>query len=145
MRSSSAQQLSEVVPAEAREQLAGDLAPERSQQLQRRPALGRQIEAVGAPVALMRPPLHQALLAQPVDEAHERDGLNLQGVGQLRLGHALAPLQPEQHAPLRPRHAVTARTLVHEGARGARRIDELEQHLALGGDGGHAYGPVACS
>src|SRR6185503_14680770 len=93
------------------------------------PLLG-QVEAVGAPVARMRAPLDQAVLAQAIDQAHQRDRLDLEALGHLGLGHALLALQPCQHAPLGASHAVLAGALVDVGPHRAGHIGELEQDLA---------------
>jgi hypothetical protein len=78
----------------------------------------------------MRAPLDQAVLAQAVDQPHQRDRLDLEGVGHLGLGHALLPLQPCQHAPLGAGHAMLAGALVDVGPHRARHVGELEEDLA---------------
>ena len=89
-----------------------------------------QIEAVGAPVARMRTTLDKAVLAQPVDQPHQGDRLDLEALGHLGLGHALLALQPCQHAPLGARHAVLAGALVDVGAHRAGDVGELEEDFA---------------
>src|ERR1700730_1151857 len=103
-----AQELGYVPFRHCREDVARHLLAERHQTRERRAALVGQIEPVRSPVVGMRPPFHQALLAQAVDEAQQRNRLNLEGLGHLRLGHAFLALEPRQRPPLRTGHAVLA-------------------------------------
>src|SRR3990170_2284581 len=130
------QELRHVLFGHRREDIAGDLLAERGQARERGTTLLGKVEAIGPPVTRVRPPFHQILLAQAVDQTQERDRLNLEGLGHLGLGHAFLSLEPRQRAPLRTRHAVLARPLVDVGSHRARHIGELEQDFSSGLGGG---------
>ena len=91
----------------------------------------QQMQPPDAAVARVRPPLHHAARLQPVDQAGDGDRLDLQQFGKFLLRDAGLALQPDQDAPLRPRHAVQPRALVGIDPQQAGDIVQQEQQIAV--------------
>ena len=90
---------------------AGDLS-ELSELDQFRARGRRQMQTPGPPVGRMRMPLDQPLGLELVDDAAERDRLDLQQLGQTALVDAFVLREVSQDLPLRPRQARAARVLL---------------------------------
>jgi len=95
------------------------------------PSARRQEQAIGATVARIWPTLEQAVLDQTIEQAHQRDRLQLELVGQIDLRQPLLRTQPEQHDPLRARRAARLGTMIDVVAQQTRAFDELRNQLTL--------------
>src|SRR5437016_2895912 len=90
------------------------------------------IRAVASPRSVSDVALDEQQLLQPIDQPHERDRLNLEGLGHFGLRHAFLALQPDEGPPLCPCHAVLARALVDVGSHRASHVGELKKDLSPG-------------
>ena len=118
---------------EPRHGLFLDLAREGADLLHHGLGLGGQVELDGAPVGGVVAALHQPRFLQPVDQAAERDRLDLEDFGERRLADALVARELRNRAPLglgeaeRLGAAVEAaphqpRHIVHQEAEAAFRV-----------------------
>ena len=80
---------------------------------------GREIDALDAPVAVLRAALDPAVGLEPVDHPAGAGALHLHHVGKLGLRRAGMAVQPRQHQPLRARDAERAHAAVERGAQQA--------------------------
>jgi hypothetical protein len=99
----------------------------------------RSIKGRAAAVAAIGAALDQAVVAQPVHQPRQRDRLDIERLRQIGLLEAFMPLQPQQHRPLRPGHAETARLLVGVGPQQAADVADQEQKLAVSAAVGHRH------
>ena len=122
------------MPASA---LAIGLLAEFGEPLEQRPRRRRQKQALGAAVAGIGPALDQAAVAELVEQAGERDRLQVEHVGEFGLVEALGTLEPDQHGPLRPGDAELRRLVVGIGPQQTGYIVENEAEFAIDGILGH--------
>ena len=90
-------------------------------------------QPVGAAVPGVVPPLQQAMLDQAIEQAHQRDRLQLQHIGKIDLRQSFLLPQSEQYDPLRARGAAALGAVVDVVAQQARAFDELRNQLAFQG------------
>jgi hypothetical protein len=83
--------------------------------VEQRPCGRREVKPFGAAVVRVGPALDQAVVAQPVDQPGQGDRLDVEVLGEVGLLEAFAPLQPQQHGPLRPGLAEPAGLLIGVG------------------------------
>src|SRR5262249_57106785 len=97
--------------------------------LEEAPAACGEEQAIGASVLQIMPTLKQAMLDQAVEEAHQRDRLQLQHVSEIDLGQALVLAQPEQHDPLRAGRPALLGAVVDVVAQQSRTLHKLCNQL----------------
>ena len=113
-------------------------SPEFGEPLEQRPCRRREKQAFRPAVAGIGPALDQAAVAKLVEEACERNRLQVEHVGEFGLVQALGTLQPYQHGPLRPGDAELRRLVVGIGPQQTGYIIENEAEFAIDGVLGHA-------
>ena len=114
------------------------LLAELGEPLEQRPRRRRQKQAFRPTVAGIGPAFDQAAVAKLVEEARERNRLQVEHVGEFGLVQALGTLQPYQHDPLRPGDAELRRLVVGIGPQQTRYIVENEAEFAIDRVLGHA-------
>jgi hypothetical protein len=84
------------------------------------------VKPPGATIRGIGHALDEARFLKPVDDARERDRLDIEHVRKLDLPKARLPVQPEQHLPLRARNPEPDRPPVEGLAQGMRRLTDLK-------------------
>src|SRR5215469_13967983 len=107
---------------EAAERRLHQFFPDRAQPLEERPRRRCEEEQLGAAVARARAPLDQAVVAQAVEEARQRDRLQIEHLGKLALLEALKPVEPREHRPFGTGHPERGCLLVRVSAEKARYV-----------------------
>ena len=90
---------------------------------------GGEEQAVGPPIPGVAAALDKTMFDQPVEQAHQRDRLQFEHVGQIDLGQPLLLAQPEQDNPLRTRRATPLGAVIDIVAQKARTFDKLRDQL----------------
>lgn len=88
-------------------------------------------ESIGASIPRVVPPFEKAVLDQTIEQAHQRDRLQFQHIGQIDLGQSFLLPQSKQYDPLRARGAAALGAAVDVIAQQARAFDELRNQLAF--------------
>ena len=94
-------------------------------------AAGGEPQQAHAAVPAMEQPLDQPRLLQPVEDAGERDRLDLEELGQRALLDALVARQMRQHLALRPGQPEVARILLEALAHQAGHVVQEEAEIAV--------------
>ena len=81
--------------------IGGDRVAQAVEVVDQLPASGGQEQPVGAAILGIMSPLEQAMLHQSIEQAHQRDRLQFEDLGQIDLGQAFLLPQTKQHNPLR--------------------------------------------
>ena len=89
------------------------------------------MQAPDAAVGRVGAALEQAAGLEPVGEAGDGDGLDLEQLGELLLGEAGLAVEADQHDPLRAGHAVGAGAAVGFGAEHAADVVDKDQKVGL--------------
>ena len=95
--------------------------------LDERLRLRGDVQPPGTPISRIARALDQTRFLEPVDDPAQGDRLDIEHVGELDLPKAGLPRQPEQHLPLRARHAEPDRQAVERLAQRMRGLTDFER------------------
>ena len=99
--------------------------------LEQRPRRGGQEQPLGAAISRIGPALDQTAVAELVEQPGQRDRLQIEHFGQLRLVEALEAIEPDQHRPLGAGHPELRRLVVGIGPQQARYIIENKGEFSV--------------
>jgi hypothetical protein len=120
---------------DARERVAARGIADLAHGLQDRVGCRQEMQEPDAPVGGMGPALDEAGGLELVDDAPERDRLDLEDIGKPALMDALVLGEVREHLPLRPRQAEAPGPLLETLAEEARNVvkDEAERRVSVVG------------
>src|SRR5579859_1749379 len=95
------------------------------------PCRRREKQSLGAAVDRVGAPLDQAALRQLVEQAGQRNRLQVQNLGQLGLFQAFGSVEPYQHHPLSPRDAKLRSPVVRVGSQHASYVIECKGEFSI--------------
>src|SRR6185437_12671590 len=129
----SSQQLDQVgtlFVREPMESLGARFSNEVGDVLENRPALRGEPQGMRPPVRRIEAPLHPAIGFHPVEDPHQRHGIELRQLRQTLLAHAIVVLQMQQRAALRKSERQRLRALFEPPRVATARVLEQESELA---------------